>query len=341
MAVFFQIVGVLFCLFVLLVVGGILFVRYKLRQALQSLASAAPVGTPPRIHLDRLITPEWKDASATTALVDPLRGIGFQDAGLYCVREMPDLRLQALSQPTESVYAVVYEHPTAGVWLDLVCRYQDGTSLTYLNTRQGAGLEQRPGHGKMRAPGLEAVPLYQRMLAERPQRPLLPAPPEEFLTIFEQAYAEEMDWRNSRGGPTEAEVRAVLAESGTEATPEQIAATQEMLAYQALEGLEEALRERFLHTSTLSAAEWETIRERVVFVHDRLPADSVEDLFEEWLGMEVEELADVGVPPVGSVRERFAQRNAAFANGKGFRKIGEVTEPVPTDVYVAPEEDPV
>jgi hypothetical protein len=227
------------------------------------------------------------------------------------------------------------------VWLDLLCRYQDGTSLTYLNTQQGAGLEQRPGHGKMRAPGVDAAALYRRIVAERPQRPLLPAPVEEFPAIFERAYAEEMDWRNSRGGPTAAEVRAVLAEGGTVVTDEEVAATQQLLAYQALEGLEEALREQFLQHSTLTAAEWEEVRERVLFVHDRLPPGSVADLFDEWIDQEPEELEDVGEPEIGSVRERFEQRNAALIAGRGFRKIGEVAEPVPADVYVAPEEEPI
>lgn len=341
MAVFFQIVGVLFCLLLLLIAGGVLFVRYKIRQALASLQSAAPVGTPPRIHLERLVTPEWNDAAATAAQLDPLRALGFEDAGLFCVREMPDIRFQALAQPSESLYAVVYEHPAAGVWLDLVCRFQDGTSLTYLNTRQGSGMEQRPGHGKMRAPGLDPVALYQRILAERPQRPLLPARPEDFATTFEHAYAEEMDWRNSRGGPTTAEVRAVLAESGTEATEEQIAATQEILTYQALEGLEAALRERFLEQSTLTAAEWEEVRERVVFVHDRLPAGAVLELFDEWVDADLDAAEEEEMAPTGTIREQFARLNATLPNSDGFHKLGEVSTPVPADVYVAPQEESV
>lgn len=341
MALFFQIVGVLFCLFLLVVIGGFFLVRYKLRQALASLQAATPVGTPPRIHLERLVTPEWTDTNAATVLLEPLRALGFQEAGLYSVREMPDFRMQALAQPEASVYAVVYEHPSAGAWVDLVCRYADGTTLTYLNTQQGAGLEQRPGHGKLRAPGLDSAALYHRMLGERPQRPLLPARPEEFVTVFEHAYAEEMDWRNSRGGPTAAEVRAVLAESGTEATEEQIAATQEILTYQALEGLEEALLERFLQESTLSAAEWEAIRDRIIFVHDRLPAGSVLELFDEWIDADLEAAEEDSAAPQGTIREQFARLNTSLPNGQGFRKLGEVSEPLHADVYVAPQEEPV
>jgi len=67
-------------------------------------------------------------------------GLGFTDTGSYLVPDLAALRLHALSKPDDFAYAVVYEHDAAGVWIDIVTRYQDGTSITYSTAKKGGEL---------------------------------------------------------------------------------------------------------------------------------------------------------------------------------------------------------
>src|SRR5262250_641284 len=68
---------------------------------------------------------QWKDAAAVSRLVVPLLKRGFTDLGPYSVDVMPHVTLRFLVNPAVSIYACVYEHAKAGIWLDLVSRYDD------------------------------------------------------------------------------------------------------------------------------------------------------------------------------------------------------------------------
>lgn len=200
-------------------------------------AASGVAGPPPRIHLTRVDRPEWRNEPAVMAQVKQLVRLGFEDAGTFLVDEMK-LAIRALARPSESIYAVVYDHhpDTAGSWLDLVTRYQDGGSATY-TTSGGPALDSRPGHDKVRAPGASPEALYRRLVAERPAgRATSPAAPDAFQQVFEQAYAEEMKWRNDRGGATEREIRAVAAASGRKVSDLEVAATRKATESQAAQG---------------------------------------------------------------------------------------------------------
>src|SRR5438034_6276192 len=50
------------------------------------------------------------------------------------------------------MYAVIYEHPKAGIWINFVVLFQDGSSITFTNT-QDRGMEKRPGHPTLHVVG--------------------------------------------------------------------------------------------------------------------------------------------------------------------------------------------
>ena len=70
--------------------------------------------------------------------------LGFADAGIYTVDVLP-VGLQFLLNSSERMYAVIYEHPKAGIWINFVVLFEDETSVTFTNT-QDRGLEKRPGY---------------------------------------------------------------------------------------------------------------------------------------------------------------------------------------------------
>ena len=131
---------------------------------------------------------------------------GFTEVGVFAVKEMPQVAICLLAKPAEAVCAAVYEHPKVGTWVELFSRYQDGTGITY-STMPDRGLEPRPGHPAIHAPGTSAEALYDRIMRERPQQPLAVITPEKLPHYFELAYAEGMAWRKNKGLTAEEVIR--------------------------------------------------------------------------------------------------------------------------------------
>jgi hypothetical protein len=141
---------------------------------------------------------QWKKPVAVSKLAGPLVARGFTDLGPYRIGAMPEVTVQFLVNPTVSVYACVYEHATAGIWLDLVSRYEDGSRVTFTTVRSN-GSDQRPQDTVVRAPSASSETLYGRMLRERPQRTLLPLDAVTVLRLFDAASAEQGLWRKTEG----------------------------------------------------------------------------------------------------------------------------------------------
>ncbi len=124
------------------------------------------------------------------AFARPLLARGFQDAGTHRVREMPAI-LRLLVHPGDALSAAIVEHDQAGLRLDLVSRYRNGTSVTF-TTSESSGLDSRPGHSVVTAPGASPLALLARARSERPAGPLRPVATETAAGDFEQGYAESM-----------------------------------------------------------------------------------------------------------------------------------------------------
>ncbi|HUY90243.1 MAG TPA: hypothetical protein VMV10_16010 [Pirellulales bacterium] len=352
MKLFLIIVGALVTAFAICVLMLVLWLRWLTRKLGKSLGGLAGLAeklggpVPPlRIELRRIETVRWQRADEAAALVEPLRRAHFQEIGGFAM-EPGEVVMQAFQLPAENVHAIVYEHPQAGVWLDLVTRYQDGSKLTYANLADT--LLDRAENNVIRyhekAPAEELLKLF---LAERPAKPMESVPPEGFAGYFERAYAESMDWMIARGGPTEAEIRRHCEKRGQEFTPILVTAVRARWAAAIDEFYEEQLQERFLAESHVNAARWEQIRDRVVFVHDRMAPARLENLCEQEYDEDEDDEGLYDTRPASSAlaggatspREVFARWNAALNNGRRYEKIGEVSEPVAADVYLSPEED--
>ncbi len=153
---------------------------------------------PDRIHLQPGSSASWKNAAAARKIAEPFASRGFADAGVYGVPELPGVVVQLLANAKEGLYAAVYEHPRAGSWFDLVSRYQDGSSVTY-STSLPTALKPRPGHPTVNLPGIEPLAVLDRILAQRPRRPLKPVSADQAVSVFEQGYADSIDYRKQVG----------------------------------------------------------------------------------------------------------------------------------------------
>jgi hypothetical protein len=186
-------------LVVLLATGG--------RGGLAQIGNEAVMKQPSNIRLLRKDGFAWKDPAKIAELSDPLLSRGFSDAGTYAVDAMPGVMVRLLVNPSQSMYACVYEHPKAGNWVELMSAYQDGTTASF-STLPATGLDDRPGSKSVRVPGSNSGALYDRAIKERPQGMLKPVSASSVVSTFEGLYAEAMAWRKNRG-VTSAEVAKV------------------------------------------------------------------------------------------------------------------------------------
>ena len=351
---FFAIVGIFVCIIVIILLLGGLFVIWKVRRAFSGLADQLsdmqmPMAMPARIHAQRRENFAWNNEDVVNKLLQPLWKLGFEDAGFYEIAEMPGVKVRALARPSETLWAVVYEHPQAGVWMDYVTRYVEKTpdgeniigSLTTTNATQGEELERQPNHDKIYVSALGAEALYQRHLAMRRSDVEWSAVvPQNFQAEFEQAYAREMDWRYARGGVTEDELRAIATKSGVEMTDDNIKMLRDANEAQAAVALTDAVRERFLEQTSMPAAQWERLRDRLVIVHDRLSAEQVCAEFAAWAfdeDNEEKDDANTNYPAHLTPRQGFEYLNSTLPVPRRFENLAEVEEPVPADIWRVPD----
>jgi hypothetical protein len=177
------------------------------RYLVRALGKAAVAKLPDAIHLERVATPEWRDAGLVDALTQPLVAAGFVEAGVYRVVEMEGVQLRLLRLPDEGIRANVIQHPAAETpSLELVSDFADGMQFEVSNVRGTIESKQPPGVTRVRMPGASAAALLARFRAERPKKPAVPAPVEGAAAVFEQAYAKDAAWRKGKGAPTAKEV---------------------------------------------------------------------------------------------------------------------------------------
>lgn len=290
---------------------------------------------PPRIKLVKLDAIQWQQAEEVQAIEDALRRSGFDEIGGFRVEPTKRL-LQAFSKPAEAAYAIVYESPKSGVWLDLVTRYLDGEKVAYSTLRDT--LLDRAENDVIRFhEGLTAEELLGRFLADRPAKPMRPVSADEFVGFFEQAHAESMDWRMARGGISEAELRRQYESRGEECSPAVVMAVLRIWAAAIDDFYQRQCREQFLSDSR-EAQRWGQIGDRLIVIHDRTAFDRLEELcdetFHEFFDEEGGPGSDSAAEGSGSRRSAFARWNAAQTNGRKYEKVGEVSQPVVADVYL-------
>lgn len=310
-------------------------------------AAQSSAATPVRITLCPEPEPEWEHAADVDGPAQQLLAAGFTDAGQFSVNEIPGLYLRAFAHQGESVWAVVYDHAAAGVWTDIVIRYEDDTALTVGNPPTGGQMVSPPWSTMILDSRADAAALFQKALQAAEDKPRQPVSADTFVEVFTRAYAREMDWRNLRGGASEEEIRRVAADDVGDYDSGMIAQAQEQARAQAAEGVTVLLTEKLLEHRQLSEEE----RYRLLVVHDRLEGDMLRDAVETALeGGDVLLDEDYGsgktpaqhmeddLDPDAPVRESFSRFNAGLPEAVRFERIWEVQEPLPAEFYLAPED---
>ena len=168
---------------------------------------------PDHIYLLRVAEPNWRQDDARRLAETQLAAAGFAEAGVYVVREMPELTLGLHAHAAEKAYAILYDHPRSGFWSEFVTRYEDGTLATF-TTLEAAEVDVPDGSLYVAEPRLSLALLWRRMLAARPQKPMLDCTRARAAQDFEKGYAESVAFHKKGKSPrAESEAAAPMKDA--------------------------------------------------------------------------------------------------------------------------------
>lgn len=362
---FLQMVAAVFVAFIVLVVVGYFWIRWKLRgltekwtdgmekmlKHMQSAGAGLLYVPPMTIELtpagDDDITNKQDFEFATMEV----QNLGFHRGGLFRLGEIGAI-CRALFHPDRKLDAVVCEHPLIGVWVEFCAQFPDGTSMTYLNSKQTSGLDHPPGRDNRNFPDEQVANVWERFRRALIDRSLPNVTADSFQQRYEEAYDREMEWRMERGGVTEDEVRRCVEMAGGEFSEDHCRMVQQTWRMRIAQFKDEQLREAFAEGSKMSIAEYERKRDRLVFIHDQTAASQLlmhlkysdDDDEQEDIENDDPEDADFGDPRLtkmeqrcltSSPREVFRQmRDAGELQGE-YEFVQEMTKPYPADVYAS------
>lgn len=308
MLLFFQIVGGFFVALILLILIAYVVIRWKIKRWFSNLADSMmgmAGGVPPfRIKLRKKseIDDEFDDdddeeeefgdnAAKIKSLADELKALGFEKIDDYVIEEI-GTEMPAFVHRERGTYCVIYNHPFAGVWCDVVRMYADGTSWTYANNEYH-GMDEPPGKTSQWFPKESLTELVRKFWDDSPSDGTVVVPNEEFAATFEKKYAQEMDWRIERGGVTEAEIRRIAEKGDDECTPEHVKLVQDQWRMSITQFHCERILRRFRKETDMPRREWEEFQYEAVVVHEKMQADEILTRFDEgYYPMEPDEEED-------------------------------------------------
>ena len=324
----------------------------KFAEALKAAIGDAVYVPPFRIHPVRESEPQWQAAEQVNSAAGTFRELGYQDVGTYTIDDQLGTTLMGFFHPPVGSFAVVYDIPGAGAFLDVVVQLTDGSHIT-VSTTPPDGMDRPPFVVMQRLQfddpvGPAAVQQAHARLVELiDDRDVVTRTADEFEICFRRAYAQEMDWRMDRGGPTDEEIRRVAALNGGEQpTDEQIERIQSTWRNSMAWFVQDQLREAYLNQATMTGMQLDELQERLFVVHekstpqqlegelmDRLPydEDDEDDGQDEQLRQRFLHQLNAGSP-----REGFRRALSLHPAGPQYRRIAVASKPWPADLYVAP-----
>jgi len=344
---------------VLVALFGFLWIRRKAKEIGRALGAAfAAAELPPfRIHLQPTQAPDWASADGVDRALQGFTAAGYSHCGDFEIPEMDGLCLRSFFHRGLGSFGVLYDHPQAGLFVDLVREHHDGTTST-VTSGPDSGMD-RPDHAglvrfEVDVTGLNGVgKMHERLESETAARDGMPASAADFPHVFVEHYHQGMDWRIARGGVTAEEIRRAAALGGQPEPGECAIELVQGSWREAIDGfVEEEVRKAWLADSNMNASEWEELRDRVEVIHEHSsPQDQIESL--AWTKVEGSFPEDDGEAEERALAQARAQLQPLFADGvrEGFARaqlilpekrrhqlLASLEAPWPADVYRAPED---
>jgi hypothetical protein len=201
-------------------VVAMFLVRSAAGGVLNDIGRKAIAAQPDFVTLQRDEFPEFTNPAGIDELKNPLLASGFEYAGTFNVDKMPGVKVAILAKSDDCVAAHIYEHTKAGIWIELVIRYQDGSSHT-LTTLPSTGLQYPPFVQTIRAAKAPAGVLVRQLLSGRHGGSMKRVSASDAVAEFEQNYAKFILWQKNKGMST-AEVAQIVQNWADKKLPNQV-----------------------------------------------------------------------------------------------------------------------
>lgn len=199
LTILLALVAAWFAVVILKRIVGHLLLRRVGREALAEVGRRALTRLPEYVSLLPVEHAEFTNPDAMRQQSEPLAACGFQDAGVYSVAQMPGVLIRMMAQPETGVAAHIHDHPRQGSWLEMVSRYDDGSTQAVL-TMTPTGLKAPSWFHRIYAD--KSIPtdqIYKRFVAQRPQKGIRQVPVSRIVREFEEVYHRLAQWRQEAG----------------------------------------------------------------------------------------------------------------------------------------------
>jgi hypothetical protein len=305
MGLFLQIVGAVFVALFLVVIAGILLLRWKLKSWAKQMADQvqemgglmekfAAGGGPMAAALGGVMEPLTLNLKRTHESPDEdcqlqikawtkgLKEVGFVEVGDF-EAEPTMLWLRALTNPDSGAAAAFYVMPMAGAWYDVTARFRDGTSITLTDTQRE--MTDMPPWGKLirMEAGTPPAKAYEKLLRKLEGKDVTRYTPENFVESFEEEYRRGTLWRVKRGDTPDELRRITAADMGEEPDSDFVQQLLESRKQMRAHQIDELLKDEWLKNSDMSAYEYEQIEDRLVVIHELTPPGTLLIHLEEQL----------------------------------------------------------
>jgi len=291
------------------------WVKRKLKVAFKAIGSNIAELSAFSQVLELVPSPEGQPDENETVeeVIKTLESLGFTARAAYVTKGAELLRVVALVHPEAHSFAVVY-CGTGNV--EYIAKFGDNAYLSYTNAEGGRMRADSPDTPVVLKKELDAAALFSAFSDHALAGPKTAVTAANF-TAFYRAFQEEHKARNQA-------------------------------AAEAAEAQAKAFHDAFIAQSGWTEKQWERDGERVLFIHDEIDASSLVNYYialADWDNeMEDhtyelhEKMAREKAESMGA-RAAFAALIDAGNLGDRAEKLFELSEPLPTDVYLQPALD--
>jgi len=146
---------------------------------------------------------KWRNEANFKLWSNDFASLGFRPAGSFTVEPLQGLVLSFLINSEQNLQVVLCEHEKGIRWIEIISRYENGTTLTY-SSMPDKGFDHDPRYEVVHLPDATPKQLYQRAITDRPMVGLKPHTEGSIVSQYEQAYADLIKWAKTHSDGTHA-----------------------------------------------------------------------------------------------------------------------------------------
>lgn len=257
----------------------------------------------------------------------------FKEIGTYAIRELP---IRLLAYEHDDFQVIVHEHARGFSWTEIVTNYSDGDYVVVSNCEYGQSLELPDFCEKYFYEDVHGMALFKRAQEHREDNEILSIEPEAFTNHYQTRYRREITWR-AQTNISAYEAAKIGEASGVFLDPQEMADEAYEKSLVRSQEMGQAVIEKYLKGSDITALQWEKRRARILVVHNCL---TYEDLFDSFVDFPV-----FGYEMDEEIRKRFDQgeepvlifesMNQRLDGDDRYEVIFRTHEPFPALIYLS------